>query len=446
MTTLPETGTRTLDEVARHVEQQRLAADAYTGKGVWIHRCTAAEIDSQLTRLAGLRAEKRELPLMGMTVAVKDNIDVAGMATTAACPAFSYVPQVSAAVVQKLCDAGAIVVGKTNLDQFAAGLVGTRSPYGACENFYNRDYVSGGSSSGSAVAVAAGLCDFSLGTDTAGSGRIPAAFNNLIGTKPSRGLISTFGIVPACRSLDCVALFTRDLATAKRVMDVCEGFDANDIYSRPRSEITTAYPVPRVSEPRIGVPAPDDLEFFGDAEAQSLFQAAHHKLLSLGGKATSVDYGPFNETAQLLYEGPWVAERLAAIEDFFDRHAHELLQVTRTIIGGAEGLNAMDVYHGIYQLQALKRLVRQQWQTMDVMLLPTAGTIYTIEQVNADPIVLNRNLGYYTNFVNLLDLCAIAIPAGFRSNSLPFGITLLAPAGNEATLFALSQRFLEGAA
>jgi allophanate hydrolase len=368
------------------------------------------------------------------------------MPTTAACPAFSYVPQVSAAVVQKLCDAGAIVVGKTNLDQFAAGLVGTRSPYGACENFYDRTYVSGGSSSGSAVAVAAGLCDFSLGTDTAGSGRVPAAFNNLVGTKPSRGLISTAGLVPACRSLDCIALFTRDLPTAKRVLDVCEGFDANDIYSRPRSEITTTYTVPRVGDVRIGVPAPDDLEFFGDAEAQALFQAAHRKLLFLGGKPATIDYGPFNETAQLLYEGPWVAERLAAIEDFFDRHAHEILPVTRTIIGGAEGLDAMDVYHGIYQLQALKRLVRQQWQTMDVLLLPTTGTIYTIEQVNADPIGLNRNLGYYTNFVNLLDLCALAIPAGFRENGLPFGITLLAPAGNEATLFELSQRFLEGAA
>ena len=440
MTTLAEITPPTLDDVARHVAVQKAAADKYQGKGVWIHRCTAAEIDSQITRLAGLHAEKRNLPLMGMTMAVKDNIDVAGMPTTAACPAFSYVPQVSATVVQKLCDAGAIVVGKTNLDQFAAGLVGTRSPFGACENFYDRSYVSGGSSSGSAVAVAAGLSDFALGTDTAGSGRVPAAFNNLIGTKPSRGLLSTSGIVPACRSLDCVAIFSRDLQTSRRVLDVAEGFDPSDIYSRSRSEITTAY-AKMPTELRVGVPARDDLEFFGDAEADSLFSTAHRRLVACGGQTVTVDYGPFNETAQLLYEGPWVAERLAAIEDFFERHSNEMLQVTRSILGGAEGLSAMAVYHGLYQLAALKRLVRHQWQHMDVLLLPTAGTIYTIDQVNADPVALNRNLGYYTNFVNLLDLCALAIPAGFRGNGLPFGVTLMAPAGNEATLFDAAQRF-----
>ncbi|HEY0008811.1 MAG TPA: allophanate hydrolase [Tepidisphaeraceae bacterium] len=429
-----------LDDLMRHLAACQQQADQYTGRGVWIHRCTSAEIDAQVNRLAGMLTERRPLPLLGLTMAVKDNIDVAGLPTTAACPAFAYTPQVSAPVVQALCDAGAIVMGKTNLDQFATGLVGTRSPHGACENFYNRAYISGGSSSGSAVAVAAGMADFALGTDTAGSGRVPAGFNNLYGLKPSLGLLSTTGVVPACRSLDCVSVFTRDLRTSARVMQIAEVFDEVDIYSRHRADITTT----RVLEKdgfRFGVPYADDLQFFGDSASQSAFESAIARLQKAGGHSESIDYGPFHETAQLLYEGPWVAERLAAIQEFYERNADQFLPVTRAIIGGAENLSAVDAFHGIYQLAALKKEARKQWRHMDVLAVPTAGTIYTIEQVNADPVQLNKNLGYYTNFVNLLDLCALAVPAGFLPSGLPFGITLIAPAGNEATLFDIAERF-----
>ncbi|MDB5326697.1 MAG: allophanate hydrolase [Phycisphaerales bacterium] len=429
------------ETVKAHVHEQLGRADTYDGKGVWIHRCSPAEIEAQLTRLSGMMAERRDLPLLGLTMAVKDNIDVAGLPTTAACPAFAYTPQVSAHVVQKLCDAGAIVVGKTNLDQFATGLVGTRSPHGACENFYDHKYISGGSSSGSATAVAAGLADFSLGTDTAGSGRVPAAFNNLFGLKPSLGLLSTAGVVPACRSLDCVSIFATNACTAKKVMKIAEGFDANDIYSRTRAEITTSNPQPLSADFRLGLPDADDLEFFGNTEYEALFIEACRRFDAIGAERTPIDFGPFNECASLLYEGPWVAERLAAISEFYDRHADQMQPATRQIIGAAENITGVDTFRGLYNLAALRRQAAGEWGRMDIMLLPTAGTIYTIDQVNADPIALNRNLGYYTNFVNLLDLCALAIPAGFTSAGMPFGITLIAPAGNEARLFVAAERF-----
>ncbi len=425
----------------KHVDACLERADAYGGKGVWIHRCSRNEIGEQLDRLSGLLAESRSLPLLGVTIAVKDNIDVAGLPTTAACPAFSYTPQVSAPVVQRLCDAGAIVLGKANMDQFATGLVGARSPYGACENFYDRRYISGGSSSGSAVAVAAGMCDIGLGTDTAGSGRVPAGFNNLVGLKPSRGLISTCGVVPACRSLDCVSIFARDVDTAEHVMEIAESFDPVDIYSRRRAEITTTQNVNVGNGFRFGIPRNADLEFFGDAQQERCFFDAVERVEHIGGARAAIDYGPFCETAQLLYEGPWVSERLAAIQEFYERGGGQMLPVIRTIISKAEKLTAVDAFRGIYQLAALRKEARKQWAQIDVLVLPTTGTIYTIDQVLADPIQLNRNLGYYTNFVNLLDLCAVAIPAGFRPDKLPFGITLVAPAGNEQTLLEIAKRF-----
>lgn len=434
-----------LDSVTERVHEHVRRADAYDGKGVWIRRCTPAEIDAQLARLAGRMAQRLDLPLLGCTVAVKDNIDVTGLPTTAACPAFAYTPQVSAPVVQALCDAGAVVLGKTNLDQFATGLVGTRSPHGACENFFDRRYISGGSSSGSATAVAAGLADFALGTDTAGSGRVPAGFNNLFGIKPSCGLLSTAGVVPACRSLDCVTVFAATSALARRVMRIAEGFDADDIYSRSRSELTTTYAATLPSDFRVGIPDADDLQFFGNAEYERLFRIACDRFEAAGARPTTIDFGPFNDTARLLYEGPWVAERLAAISEFFDRQPDELLPVMRQIIGGAERISGVDTFRGLYNLHALRRQTRTEWDRMDVMLLPTAGTIYTIDDVNADPIATNRNLGYYTNFVNLLDLCALAIPAGFTDSGLPFGVTLVAPAGNESALFAAADRFTEQA-
>ncbi|MBC7783395.1 MAG: allophanate hydrolase [Burkholderiales bacterium] len=446
MPALSETPTRiaTLEQVVRHVDDCLKRCDEYTGQGVWIHRCSRTEIDEQIERISGLLIERRPLPLLGMTLAVKDNIDVAGLPTTAACPAFSYTPHASASVVQKLCDAGVIILGKTNLDQFATGLVGTRSPYGACENFYDHAYISGGSSSGSAVAVAAGMCDASLGTDTAGSGRVPAGFNNLVGVKPSRGLVSTTGVVPACRSLDCISIFARDCDTAAAVLHVAEGFDSTDIYSRARSEITTARGAEIGASFSFGVPAESDLEFFGNAEYEHLFDQALARLEAIHGRQNAIDFGPFKNAGQLLYDGPWVAERLAAIQEFYERLGEKMLPVTRAIIGGAEKLTAVDAFHGVYHLAALRRESRKQWNGIDVLVLPTAGTIYTIEQVDKEPIQLNRNLGLYTNFVNLLDLCALAIPAGFTSGGLPFGITLVAPAGNESALFKIAQRFATG--
>lgn len=434
-----------LEDVIVHVDACLARCDEYNGKGVWIHRCTRDEIDAQINRISGLMVEQHELPLLGITLAVKDNIDVAGIPTTAACPAFSYTPQVSASVIQRLCDAGAIVIGKTNMDQFATGLVGTRSPYGVCENYYNRAYISGGSSSGSAVAVAAGLCDAALGTDTAGSGRVPAGLNNIIGLKPSRGLISTVGVVPACRSLDCVSLFTRSLELAEHLLGVAEAFDAGDIYSRHRAEITTATNTHVAHGFRMGVPRGSDLEFFGDSLQAECFARATERLSAIGAGRSDIDFAPFNETAQLLYEGAWVAERLAAIHEFYDRCGDQMLPVTRSIIGKAESLTAVDAFSGIYQLAALRKEARKQWAHMDVMVVPTVPTVYTIEQVNAEPVQLNRNLGYYTNFVNLLDLCALAIPAGFRSDGLPFGITLVVPAGNEPSLIEIARRFAGGA-
>lgn len=437
---------RTLDDVVAHVESSLARCDEYDGENVWIHRCTRDEIEAQLNRLSGLMVEQHDLPLLGVTLAVKDNIDVAGIPTTAACPAFSYTPQVSAAVIQRLCDAGAIVIGKTNMDQFATGLVGTRSPYGACQNHYSRKHISGGSSSGSAIAVAAGLCDAALGTDTAGSGRVPAGLNNIVGLKPSRGLISTVGVVPACRSLDCVSLFTRDVELAEHILGVAEEFDPGDIYSRRRDEITSATNTHVAHGFRMGIPRAADLEFFGDESQRECFGRATERLASMGAGRMDIDFGPFNETAQLLYEGAWVAERLVAIREFYHRCGEQMLPVTRSIIGKAESLTAADAFSNIYQLAALRKEARRQWSHMDVMVLPTVPTVYTIEQVNADPVQLNRNLGYYTNFVNLLDLCAIAIPAGFRPDGLPFGITLVVPAGNEPTLMEIARRFEGGAA
>ncbi len=383
------------------------------------------------------RGDRAKLPLYGVPFAVKDNMDVAGMETTAACPAFAYVAQETAEVVRRLEDAGAILVGKTNMDQFATGLVGVRSPYGACSSVFDADYISGGSSSGSAVAVASGLVSFALGTDTAGSGRVPAAFNNLVGLKPTRGSLSTRGIVPACRSLDCVSIFTRTPAEAAEVFAVARGFDPADPYSRPLADA----PAPWLGGPfRFGVPAKDQREFFGDTEAQGLYEASIDALEALGGVRTEFDFQPFQDAAALLYSGPWVAERLAAIEDFFTAHADEMHPTVRGIIGGAAKWSAVDVFQAQYRLGALGRETEAVWAAADLLLLPTTGTIYTHAEVEAEPIRLNSNLGYYTNFVNLLDLAAVAVPAGLRPNGLPFGVSLIGRAGSDIALLSVAGR------
>jgi allophanate hydrolase len=370
--------------------------------------------------------DSMKLPLCGVPFAVKDNIDVAGMPTTAGCPAFAYTPERSAVVVERLLAAGAILIGKTNMDQFATGLVGVRSPYGVCSTVFNPAYISGGSSAGSAVAVAKGLVAFSLGTDTAGSGRVPAAFNNIVGTKPTVGAISIEGVVPACKTLDCVSIFAANPEDALTVLNV----------ARAGYRETAA---PWVGgEFRFGVPAADQLEFFGDSAAAELYEKAVAEMEGRGGTKVEIDFRPFRAVADLLYSGPWVAERLAAIESFYEDHAEEMDPTVRGIIGGASRYSAVDTFNAMYRLQELRAETLKEWARMDVMLLPTTGTTYTIEQVQAEPVALNTKLGYYTNFVNLLDLAAVAVPAGFRPNGLPFGVTLIGPAGTDTALHQLA--------
>ena len=380
----------------------------------------------------------KHLPLFGIPFAVKDNIDVAGMPTTAACPSFAYAPLETASVVRLLLSAGAVLVGKTNLDQFAAGLAGTRSPYGVPRNPFDARYIPGGSSSGSAVAVAAGLVSFALGTDTAGSGRVPAAFNNIVGLKPTRGLLSTRGVVPACRSLDCVSVFAVSAEDAHAVLDVAARFDIHDPLAREASLGGSRSFGPK---PRLGVPPAADLEFFGDREAESLFAAAIARLEQTGGTRASAAFAPFREAGRLLYSGPWLAERLHATQALLDDDPDAILPVTRSIIEKGRQYSALDAYRAQYELARLKREADLVFGSIDVLVLPTTGTIYETAAVAADPFRLNANLGLYTSFVNLLDLTAIAVPSGFRKNGLPFGISLIAPAFAELALLDLTARF-----
>jgi allophanate hydrolase len=408
---------------------------------LWIARTCDASLRRQAAKLdaaAGADPDLiKRLPLFGIPFAVKDNIDVAGLPTTAACPAFAYTPSETAPVVRQLVSAGAVLVGKTNLDQFAAGLVGTRSPYGVPRNPFDARYIPGGSSSGSAVAVATGLVSFALGTDTAGSGRVPAAFNNIVGLKPTRGLLSTRGVVPACRSLDCVSVFALSAQDASAVLDVAACFDSHDPLARKASpaELRSFGP-----KPRFGVPPASDLDFFGDREAASLFAAVIAKLEQIGGNRMKTGFAPFRDAGRLLYSGPWLAERLHATESLLDDNPDAILPVTRSIIERGRHYSALDAYRARYELARLKREADFVFGSIDVLLLPTTGTIYETAAVEADPFRLNDNLGLYTNFVNLLDLTAVAVPAGFRKGGLPFGISLIAPAFAERALLDLTAR------
>jgi allophanate hydrolase len=403
--------------------------------GVWISLLPIEEASRQAERVEG---DSRELPLRGRTFAIKDNIDLVGLPTTAACPAFAYMPKWSATVVQRLIDAGAVPIGKTNLDQFATGLNGTRSPYGLPRNFYDSAYISGGSSSGSAVAVAAGLVDFALGTDTAGSGRVPAAFNNLVGFKPTRGSWSAAGLVPACRTLDCITVLARTVEEASQVDKVVRDFDPNDPYSRMPVDLK------RRSRKRIGILPAEEREFFGDEEYAWLYDAAVERAASLGWILEEFDYRPFRDAANLLYQGPWVAERYSAARSILETDPNAIHPVVRSILLAARKFSAVDAFEAQYRLAELARESEKTWQAVDALLLPSAGTIYTIEQILAAPIELNSNLGRYTNFMNLLDLCGIAIPAGFRSDGIPFGVTLAAKAWADPLLFELAREFDNG--
>lgn len=416
---------------------RRCAGDAHNA---FIHRLSAAEIEPCLARLDGLAPDS--LPLYGVPFAIKDNIDLAHIPTTAGCPEFARTPGDSASLVQHLIAAGAVPVGKTNLDQFATGLNGTRSPYGACRNAFNPDFISGGSSSGSAVAVAKGWVSFSLGTDTAGSGRVPAAFNNLVGLKPTLGLLSATGVVPACRSVDTVSIFALTAADAQAVLSVAAVFDEADAFSRRTQPFGVDFSGGAF---RFGVPRPQDLAFFGNGAAQALFAAATERLTALGGVAVEVDLTPFLEAARLLYGGPWVAERYAAVGAFLEAHPEAVFPPVRTIIEGGKTPTAAEAFAASYRLKTLRRVCDAVWQRVDCLVTPTAGTIYRIEDMQADPIWLNANLGHYTNFMNLLDYSAVAVPAGLLASGeaagLPWGITLAAPAFRDVPLLRLADRF-----
>ena len=384
------------------------------------------------------RQDAAGLPLLGVPVAVKDNIDAAGMQTTAACPAFAYRPAQDATVVARLRAAGAIIIGKTNLDQFATGLVGVRSPYGIPVNPVRRDLVPGGSSSGSAVAVAAGLVPLALGTDTAGSGRVPAMLNNIVGLKPSLGLLSTAGVVPACRTLDCVSVFSLTVDDAVTALKAMAASDAGDPFSRDRPlGSMTAFP----GKLRLGVPRNGQLIFFGDRLAEKAYGEALQRWSALGAELIEFDLEPFYETARLLYEGPWVTERYLVIRDLLERSPEAVHPVTREITAAGSRISAADTFVALYRLQALRSVAARTLAELDAMVLPTAPTAYTTEQVLANPIELNSRLGTYTNFVNLLDLCGLALPAAMRADGIPFGITLLAPAGRDAFLASIGRVF-----
>lgn len=392
--------------------------------------------EAALAEAAALEAAGSEgRPLYGLTFAVKDNIDVAGLPTTAACPTFAYDPTASAVVVERLIAAGAIVIGKTNLDQFATGLVGVRSPYGVPRNALRADLIPGGSSSGSAVAVAAGIVDFSLGTDTAGSGRIPAGMNGIVGLKPTLGLLSATGVVPACRTLDTVSVFARSVALALEVTAAAAGYDAADPYSRQLPIPTPGEAPPRV---RVGISPKAQRKFFGDAAAEAAYAADLERLVALGAELVEVDFEPLHAVARLLYEGPWVAERYAATKPLIETDPDAFHPVTRKIIEGARGLTAVSAFEAMYRLAALKRETAPIFAAVDCLAVATVPRMYTVAEVEADPITLNSNLGSYTNFVNLLDLAAISVPAGKRSDGLPSSLTLIGRAGSDSFLASLA--------
>ena len=422
----------------RHDDPERVLAEVYARietlglRPIWIELVPEAHAREFLRAARERRASGEPQPLFGVPFAIKDNIDLAGFPTTAGCPEFAYRPERDATAVARLIAAGAVPIGKTNLDQFATGLVGTRSPYGAGECVFDARYVSGGSSSGSALAVAHGLVSFALGTDTAGSGRVPAAFNDLVGLKPTRGAVSTRGVVPACRSLDCVSVFAMNVADAEAVFDVIAAFDPEDAFSRVLPADKAA-PVQRLGVPR-------SLEFFGNAEYERLFSEAVARVQALGGSIIEVDLEPFLEAAKLLYGGPWIAERYAGVGAFISAHPEATHPVVRDIVLGGQRVSGADVFAGSYRLAELRRATEPVWDAVDALFLPTAATHYTIEAVLADPFELNARLGRYTNFVNLLDLAGIAVPAGFTNERLPFGVTLLGPAGSDRRLSRFAAR------
>ena len=405
----------------------------------WISLATDAQLASQLDALARRRQDAEGdpavLPLYGVPFALKDNCDAAGWASTAGCPDYLYKASVSAPAIEKLQRAGAILIGKTNLDQFATGLVGTRSPFGIVANAFNPEYIAGGSSSGSAVVVSRGDVPFAIGTDTAGSGRVPAGFNNLVGLKPTRGWISSRGVVPACRTLDCLSVFALDVDDAALVAEQMAGFDSDDPYSRESTTTISGFPAPL----RLGIPAGP--EWFGDELAQQRYVETCADWQALGAELVELDFSLLHQAAALLYEGPWLAERYVAVGDFVARQGKALDPVVSGIISKGRDFSASDYFRAEYRRAELKRDSDRIWQQVDALLVPTAPIHYRISDVQAEPVLLNSRLGTYTNFVNLLDWCALSLPAGMRTDGLPFGVTLIAPAWSDRALQSLARRW-----
>ena len=410
-----------------------------TSNPIWITYPDITNVQPYLDRLEG--SDPNSLPLWGIPFAVKDNIDVEGMPTTAACPAFAYQPDTSAFVVQQLVNAGAIPVGKTNLDQFATGLVGVRSPYGVPVNPDMPDLVPGGSSSGSAIALACSLVSFSLGTDTAGSGRIPAGFNRLTGVKPTRGLLSTSGVVPACRSLDCVSIFTRSTADAALVTAAAAVFDSDDPFARPNDPSNALKTYGLWSESlTLAVIAPDQLAFFGDAAYAEAYNRTLGQLVDQGVEIQTIDFSPFVKAAEQLYEGPWVTERFIAMADVLEQTPDVVWPVTRQIVAGGQTRTAAEVYHSIYELAELRSQCLAAIKSCDALLTPTAGSHFSLADLEADPMGPNQNLGHYTNYMNLLDFCGLAIPGLDTETGQPFGISLVGDKFQDVRLMAIGAK------
>lgn len=417
--------------------------EKYKSHNIWINTRKPEELLAEAKKLE--QRDRSRLPLFGIPFAVKDNIDFVGLPTTAACPEFSYWPEQTAFAVQLLIDAGAILIGKTNMDQFATGLNGTRSPqpYGICKNALNPDYIAGGSSSGSAVAVALNIVSFSLGTDTAGSGRVPAAFNNVVGLKPTRGLISCNGVVPACQSLDCVSLFTQNASEAEFLFRFLTRFDPNDVYIRKTRELFPfSYPSCE-NQLRFGIPKLEQLNYFGDEESPGLFNQTLDKLQKIG-EIVEIDFAPFLEAAALLYSGPWIAERYAGIRPFIEANLEALHPTIREILLPAQHKSGIETFEALHRLQYLKHKAELILSGLSCIVTPTAPRIYCIDEMLADPVQLNNNLGYYTNFMNLLDLSAVAMPSGFYSNGLPFGVTLFSTALADLHLLTIARYVEQG--
>ena len=401
----------------------------------WISLATEPQLEIQLAALAERAPE--DCPLYGVPFAVKDNIDVAGWTTTAACPEFAYVATHTAQVAARLMQAGAVLLGKTNLDQFATGLVGTRSPYGRVPNVFNAEHICGGSSSGSASVVARGLVGFALGTDTAGSGRVPAGFSNLIGVKPTPGVISNAGVVPACRTLDCVSLLTLTAADAATVYSVIAARDAlppaEAIYNRPEC---ARYALP--PRPRVGVPRDP---FFASDAYRELFEASRGHLQTLPCVHGTFDLAPFTEVAVLLYQGPWTAERYAVAGALVERRPPGIDPVVAEVIGTGKQYTAVDAFNALYRVRELEARTRHVWDEFDLLMVPTAPGLPKLADIAAEPILRNSELGTYTNFVNLLGLAAVAVPFGFTADGLPFGVTFIARGGSDWALIEFAAQW-----